>query len=92
MGRLRQAPENFLDADDVRAVSHGRREFLRTAFVAALAGAAGGARAQSAAGDPDILNPPAWSTTLGRPVAAMPYGLPSRHEGNLVRRQSPGLT
>ena len=92
MGRLRPAPENFLDADGVRAVSRGRRDFLRTAFVTALAGAAGSAQAQSVQGDPDILNLPAWSTTLGQPVAATPYGQPSQYERNLVRRQSPGLT
>ena len=47
------------------------------------------ARAQ---GDPAILKLPAHSTGLGQPVAARGYGLPSEHEKNLQRRESPGLT
>lgn len=35
---------------------------------------------------------PAWSRTLGAPVLASPYGMPSRYEANVQRRQSPGLT
>ena len=46
-GRLRKAPENFLDRDGVGAVwreaKAGRRDFIRKAFAAAAAGAAGGA-------------------------------------------------
>ena len=42
-GRLIKAPENFIDADGVRTVFHeaktGRRDFVRGAFAAALAGA-----------------------------------------------------
>jgi sulfane dehydrogenase subunit SoxC len=33
-----------------------------------------------------------WQTTLGQPVAARPYGVPSKYEANLQRRESPGLT
>ncbi|MBL8832783.1 MAG: sulfite dehydrogenase [Rhodospirillales bacterium] len=91
-GRLRPAPENFLGPEAIRDVARGRRDVLRAGFLAALAGLAGGANAQARAGDPDILEPPPWSRTLGQPVAATPYGMPSRHERNLVRRQSPGLT
>jgi sulfane dehydrogenase subunit SoxC len=43
-------------------------------------------------GDPAILNLPAHSTGLGRPVAATGYGAPSVWERNIQRRQSPGLT
>lgn len=43
-------------------------------------------------GDPDILEPQPWNTTLGKPVAARGYGVPSAHEQNLQRRESPGLT
>ncbi len=101
-GRVRKAPENFLGAEFVRAlgtdgVNEERRNFLRKSFLAAgaaLAGAplAGALAAPPDAGDPDILNLPPWSKMLGQPVAARPYGLPSRYEANLVRRQSPGLT
>ena len=62
-GRLRKAPENFLDPAGVRAVfaegKRGRRDFIRGAFAAALAGgAAARAGAQPAPvgeGDPAIL-------------------------------------
>ena len=67
-----------------------RRGFLKKAV--ALAGgvaATTGARAQ---GDPAILTLPAHSKGLGQPVAALGYGLPSEHEKNLQRRESPGLT
>jgi sulfane dehydrogenase subunit SoxC len=99
-GRLRKAPENFLDPAGVRTVfaegKRGRRDFIRSAFAAALAGgAAAGAGAQGKSvgeGDPAILKLPAHSTGLGQPVATDGYGLPSRYEGNVQRRPSPGLT
>jgi sulfane dehydrogenase subunit SoxC len=46
----------------------------------------------SGEGDPAILDLPAHSTGLGRPVAATGYGAPSVWERNIQRRQSPGLT
>ena len=70
-----------------------RRGFLKKSL--ALAGGAGAAltapnaRAQ---GDPAILKLPIHSSALGQPVAARGYGLPSEHETNLQRRESPGLT
>ncbi|HLW04651.1 MAG TPA: sulfite dehydrogenase [Azoarcus sp.] len=92
-GRIRPAPEHFLSQEEVRAVASGRRDFLRSAFaLAAGATLAGRAGAETAQGDPAILELPEWSTTLGRPVAATPYGLPSQFEKALARRQSPGLT
>ncbi|HOB65254.1 sulfite dehydrogenase [Ottowia sp.] len=97
-GRLRKAPENFLDPAGVRTVfaegKRGRRDFIRSAFAAALAGgAAAGAQGKSVGeGDPAILKLPAHSTGLGQPVATDGYGLPSRYEGNVQRRPSPGLT
>ncbi|WP_084536875.1 sulfite dehydrogenase [Azospirillum halopraeferens] len=97
-GRLRRAPENFLTGEQIHLVSKGRREFLRAGFLAAGAAtvAAAAVAAPSAvaagAGDPDILQTTPWGGSLGRPVAANPYGLPSRHERALARRQSPGLT
>ena len=94
-GRLRPAPENFLDAGQIAAVQAGRREFLRGAFLAATAAVAPAqAEAQSAArtGDPAILELPEHSRALGQPVVARGYGLPSQFEKNLQRRESPGLT
>lgn len=97
-GRLRKAPENFLDGDFVAAVrQHGfdeeRRSWLRRAFALAVAGAAAPlvARAEFI-GDKEILELPPWSKSLGLPVAHLPYGLPSKYEKNLVRRESPGLS
>ena len=95
-GRLRKAPEHFLDADGVRRVAeearHGRRDFLRGAFAAAAAATAGGAHAQAAGGDPNILQLPEHTRGLGQPVVTDGYGLPSKYERNVQRRQSPGLT
>jgi len=67
-----------------------RRGFLKR--TAALAGGIAIAPAARGQGDPAILTLPAHSTGLGQPVAARGYGLPSEHERNLQRRESPGLT
>jgi len=94
-GRIRRAPENFLSREQITQVSQGRRDFLRSSFLAAGAAvvgtAASPALAQSA-GDDAILTPQPWATTLGQPVASNPYGQPSKYERALARRQSPGLT
>jgi sulfane dehydrogenase subunit SoxC len=101
-GRLIKAPENFLQAGGVgRVVAEakaGRRDFIRGAFAAA--GAVAAAPAAFAAtppvpadgGDPNILQLPAHSKGLGQPVATDGYGKPSKHEANVQRRPSPGLT
>ena len=98
-GRLIKAPENFLSADLIKdigaqGVDASRRQFLRGSFLAAASLAGGGlAQAEIAAdGDPAILDPQPHATTLGLPVASNPYGQPSKHEINLQRRESPGLT
>jgi sulfane dehydrogenase subunit SoxC len=103
-GQVRKAPENFVDAEGVRTVfaqaQGGRRDFIRNAFAAAVAGtAASSALAQSpqqqprpADGDPAILQLPAHSTGLGQAVVTDGYGKPSKYEANVQRRQSPGLT
>ncbi|WP_198085388.1 sulfite dehydrogenase [Variovorax sp. E3] len=99
-GQVRKAPENFVDAQGVRTVfsqAHaGRRDFIRNAFAAAVAGtAASSALAQPGAvgdGDPAILQLPAHSTGLGQAVVTDGYGKPSKYEANVQRRQSPGLT
>jgi sulfane dehydrogenase subunit SoxC len=101
-GRLVKAPEGFLSKDGIRQVfaegRHGRRDFIRSAFAAAVASAAAPvALGQSNpvpadGGDPNILNLPAHSTGLGQGVATDGYGKPSKFEANVQRRQSPGLT
>lgn len=98
-GRVRKAPENFVQGEGVRTVfaeaRAGRRDFIRGAFATAASGmAAGVAVAQGVAGDGEsaILNLPAHSTGLGQAVATDGYGKPSRYEANVQRRQSPGLT
>jgi sulfane dehydrogenase subunit SoxC len=94
-GRLRKAPENFIDRDGVSQVfaqaRNGRRDFLRGALAAAAAGAAI-PRARAAQGDPHILELPEHSKGLGQAVATDGYGKPSKYEGNVQRRPSPGLT
>ena len=102
MGRLRKAPENFLDPEGVRRVhaeaAQGRRSFIRQAFLAA--GAAAAAPLVQATsnpvdpqgGDPNILELPEHSKGLGQPVVTDGYGKPSKFESNVQRRQSPGLT
>ena len=99
-GRLQKAPENFLDRASISAVVQeartGRRDFIRGAFAAATAGAVAPlVMAQAVAapdGDPNILQLPAHSTGLGQAVATDGYGKPSKFEGNVQRRPSPGLT
>nr|WP_217431341.1 sulfite dehydrogenase [Duganella vulcania] len=88
-----QAPENHLgDAGNAQART-ARRSFMGKALAMGAGVAAGGvAAAQNAAGDDAILTLPAHSKSLGQPVAAVPYGQPSKWEGNLLRRESPGLT
>ncbi len=92
-GQILKAPEGFLAAEQIAEVSAGRRDFLRSAFVAAGAGlTATSIGARNALGEEAILKLPEHSRGLGQPVAARAYGLPSRHEENLQRRESPGLT
>ncbi|MDT0617754.1 sulfite dehydrogenase [Salinisphaera sp. P385] len=95
-GRIRPAPENFLDADSLDAIRRGqidedRRSFIRKSFLAATAAMAAPAAMAAGDGDEHILNLPPWSKKLGYPVAHNPYGQPSKYESNLVRRTSPGL-
>jgi len=91
-GRIRRAPENFLSERQIADVTKGRRDFLRKAFLTASAAVAAPAVARAAQGEDAILKLPPWTTSLGKPVAANPYGVPSQYESNLVRRESPGLT
>ena len=101
-GHLLKAPEHFIDPEGVctvfREARAGRRDFVRGAFTAALAGAvAPTALAQAnpvpaEGGDATILELPAHSKGLGQAVATDGYGKPSKHEANVQRRPSPGLT
>ena len=90
-GRVRRAPENFLDQAQIAEVQAGRRAFLRRALATAAAAAPVAALAQ-ARGDPAILELPEHTRSLGQPVVARAYGAPSQFEKNLQRRESPGLT
>ncbi|MEZ5648992.1 MAG: sulfite dehydrogenase [Burkholderiaceae bacterium] len=73
-----------------------RRSFMGKALAmgagASAAQLSAARQARAAEGDAAILELPAHTTGLGQPVAARGYGLPSRWESNLQRRQSPGLT
>ncbi|MEQ1437922.1 sulfite dehydrogenase [Fontimonas sp. SYSU GA230001] len=82
-GRIVPAPENFLSP-----MAKGRRRALKTLLGGGAAAAAGTALA---AGE-SALGVPPWSKTLGKPVGANPYGLPSEFEKHVIRRESPGLT
>ncbi len=100
-GRILAAPESLRDgtlrAADATPEAPARRVFLRRA--ALLGGAIGTASAltveRAVAGElGDNLPPnvPQWSKTLGAPILARPYGMPSPYEAKIVRRESPGLT
>ncbi|NRR33937.1 sulfite dehydrogenase [Oxalobacteraceae bacterium] len=94
IGRLLQAPENFLSEAHGAQARTARRSFMGKALAmgAGVAGSAAALAQSAAAGDDAILSLPDHSKTLGQPVAAQPYGLPSKWESNLQRRESPGLT
>lgn len=68
-----------------------RRQLLRTGLVAGGAAAIGGGAAH-AAGDPAIMELNEWSQYLGAGVDAAPYGVPSPHEADVVRRYVAWLT
>ena len=89
-GRVVKAPEGHLDAARLVAAHGARRRFMGHALALGAGATAAGARA--ADGDPAILNLPEHSKGLVQGVATSGYGLPSRHEQNLQRRASPGLT
>ena len=82
-GRILPAP------DFVVAPADSRRGFLkRAALLSATAIGAVNARAASNL-PPEV---PVWNRTLGAPILNSPYGVPSKFEANIVRRESPGLT
>ena len=100
-GKIKNAPENFLAHDfsselTQLGMDETRRSFLRNSFFTALASGSVAAgvvsTARASQGEDVILQKQTWQTTLGQPVAAKPYGMPSKFESNLQRRESPGLT
>ena len=93
--RITKAPENFLNSAQIAEVTSGRRGFLSSAFKLVAGSAAVVASVPARAqflGDPNILELPAHSKGVGKPVAETGYGQPSQYERNLQRRESPGLT
>ncbi|MEO8346553.1 MAG: sulfite dehydrogenase [Betaproteobacteria bacterium] len=84
--RIRLAPEQHRKA----TTDTSRREFLRGAAAALAVGAASSAAADPAKNLPP--NVPEWSRTLGAPILASPYGVPSAFAASIKRRESPGLT
>lgn len=94
IGRIIKAPEDFLDAGQLEEARKARRSFMGKALAmgAGVVSTAAAANTLAQDGDKAILNLPAHSTTLGQPVAATGYGMPSQWEKNLQRRESPGLT
>ncbi len=94
-GRIIAAPEGHLTAAQVAAARAARRGFMQRAVGAAsgviAAAAAGRAVAQTDIGAPAPLVP-AWTRSLGQGVATDGYGMPSKFESAVQRRQSPGLT
>lgn len=94
IGRVVPAPEGFLSAEQIESARLARRKFMGKAL-AMGAGVASFSVATAHAeglGEDAILKLPAWTTTLGQPVATHPYGMPSQWEKNLQRRESPGLS
>jgi sulfane dehydrogenase subunit SoxC len=89
---LAEAPESHLDPASLGFGPSGRRGFLGRALAVGGAALAAPMLAAGAEGDPAVLELPEHSTGLGQPVAATGYGLPSKWEANLQRRESPGLT
>ena len=93
--RIRKATEDFLTREQISEITAGRRQFLSNAFALASGSVAIAASAPARAqlqGDPNILELPAHTKGLGKPVAETGYGQPSQYERNLQRRESPGLT
>jgi len=83
--RVIAAPEDHLPEALLRLQ---RRNFLLSGVAASALVASAGAAAQTTSA---TLVPP-WTRSLGAPVVTTGYGMPSKHEANVQRRQSPGLT
>jgi sulfane dehydrogenase subunit SoxC len=93
-GRIIKAPEGQLAPELMEQARKARRIFMGKALAmgAGAVGAGAATTAHAAEGESAILNLPEHSRNLGQPVAARGYGMPSKWEANLQRRESPGLT
>jgi len=69
-----------------------RRAFLKGGLAAGGAVVAGSAAVAAEKSDPAITEPKDWSQFLGDGVDAHPYGMPSKFENGVVRRNVPWLT
>ncbi|HVG05569.1 MAG TPA: sulfite dehydrogenase [Burkholderiaceae bacterium] len=85
VGRVVAALENHLPAQQLHLQ---RRNFIRSSVAGGALMAGAGAVAQTSHAP---LVPP-WTRSLGAPVVSSGYGMPSKYEANVQRRQSPGLT
>ena len=94
IGRIIKAPEGFLDQASLEEARKARRGFMGKALAmgAGVASTVAGSAALAAEGESAILTLPEHSKTLGQSVASTGYGMPSKWEQNLQRRESPGLT
>ena len=94
IGRIVKAPDGFLEQASLEEARKARRGFMGKALAmgAGVASTAVGSAALAADGEDAILNLPEHSKTLGQSVATTGYGMPSKWEKNLQRRESPGLT
>ncbi|MBN8913248.1 MAG: sulfite dehydrogenase [Rhizobiales bacterium] len=78
--------------------SRSRRQFLKSAGLTGALAAVGGpvawSQATNATAKPENLPPhvPDWSKYLGQGVADRPYGMPSKFEAHVVRRDVEWLT
>lgn len=78
---------------ETRKHSSSRRQFLAGAAVVTGAAATGKlVHAQAVGPDPLITELQPWQQYLGDGVDARPYGVPSKHEAHVVRRNVPWLT
>ena len=101
-GRIVPAPESrhskALRLSESPPETPARRTFLRRAALlgSGVVGAASALRIDRVSaqefGANLPPNVPQWSKTLGAPILAHPYGVPSPYETKIVRRESPGLT
>lgn len=65
---------------------HNRRTILKSGIALAATGVAGVAHAQTASSNNLPPNVPEWMRVQGAPFLSPPYGVPSPHEKNVIRR------
>ena len=92
------AAENFLTSNSFNKIlnsdkSIDRRNFFQKSFLGlGLTIASAKSNSSDVKDDPLIVNHQKQTISLGNPVGTNPYGFPSKHEGYLIRRESPGLS